>query len=256
MSAPIDYERTLRETILETLVPESEEIVGFFPEDPQLQEIGWWITIGGKPAFFGPTFKSAIFTAKSGDWFFPGRDGTLIPLLIEWFERRADIPAWEEVETQEQRNSRRERCVSNTEFTSDELIYDAPYHPEMDTGIPISNQEMHQMLENQPQSPVIPLLKEIEFLEIDERSGTWILDDDVEKMRRATLLVKDDGYTIRLHEETEVVSGMKLKTVLKLKVDAEENLISLKMYGADIKNPILVLRRHGELVKFERLALR
>ena len=144
MPTPINYVQTLREIILETLVPETDDVVGHVSDDPNLQEIGWWVTIGGRLAFFGSTFKAAIFTARQGDWFVPNRDGTLTPLLIEWLETRASISEWQEKETQENKNSRRERVTLNTELTSAEALFSTPYHPELDTGTPISQQEVDQ----------------------------------------------------------------------------------------------------------------
>jgi hypothetical protein len=255
MPAPIDYEKTLRETILETLVPETEEVVGYVSEDPQLQEIGWWVSIGGFPAFFGKTFKAAIYTAKQGDWFMPKRDGTLIPLLIDWFEERAGRVDWEEVETQEQRSSRRERTVSNAELTSDELIYDSPRHPEMDTGIPITPEEMSHMLENQTDPTIIPKLKELEVLLVSGLSGYWILDDEVEKLTRITLLVEDGGWKLSFHEKVDAKSGMEMKTYIRLKHDLEWNLYSLKVYGDDLDNPLLVLKRNGDQIGLGKLVL-
>ncbi len=185
MPKPIDYEKTLRETIIETLVPETEEIVGLLVEDPQLQQIGWWVVIDGKPAFFGRTFKAAIFTAKQGDWFIPPRDGTLIPLVIEWFEDRVGNTDWKEVETQEQRNSRRERTTRNAELTSDDLSYEPQYSSERDSYCPPSNGESLPMIEEQAtEPPSITSIREVEVIEIKDHPGHWILDDEVEVVQQ------------------------------------------------------------------------
>lgn len=213
MSTQIDYERTLRETILETLVPESDDVVGFVVEDPDLQEIGWWVYISGKPSFFGKTFKAAIFTATQGDWFLSHRDGTLIPLVIEWFEERANNPAWEDVETQEQRNSRRERKTCNAELTSDDLNYEPLYNPETssESGTTLNNDEMNEILEDF-ETPQLSQIREIEVLEIKGFPGYWVLDDDVEFIQKVNVIIHEDGWVLSSHEKIPAQIGMEMTT--------------------------------------------
>jgi hypothetical protein len=96
----------------------------------------------------------------------------------------------------------------------------------------------------------------MEFVEVTGYNGLWVLDDDVEKLRRVEILVREDGYVVTLHEEMEAKPGMQMRTSVQIKYDASENLIYLKMYGQNSLTPILILKKKGDGIKIDKLEIR
>jgi hypothetical protein len=253
MLTPIDYQKVIREAIIETLLPEVDDVVGDLTSDPHGKDFGWWILLGGQKAFLGRSFTAALVTANLGDWLIYPRDGYPTKEVIAWFDVRAHDPDWKRLESPEQRKLRRERITLNTELTMDELVS----HTEVqDPGIPLTSEQFDKILEETPPSEFLVKLREFELIEIEGQPGIWILDEDVERFLRVSLLVREDGYCLSFGESLQAQTGMQLRTYAKLKMDADQNLVYLKVFSPNQSKPSLVIKKKGNGLRIDRFEIR
>jgi len=248
MHSPIDHEQTLRETIIETLVPEDDAVVGYIPEDSGLQGIGFWILIAGTPAFFGRTFKAAIVTARQGDWIVPERDGELTTYQIQWFEERSIVREWKERETMREMDERRTRIAQNTQYTRGDLIPDLSFDPSQETGNPLVEPSMETL--DPQQVGQKPHLQEYEILSVIDENGThwpglWVLDDDVELLTSCKLHAEPGGFALHMRSQMHVEEGINLKTRAILQCNADGDFLTLKVYDEEGSFPIASYVRDG-----------
>lgn len=233
----IDFERTLRETIIETLLPENSRVVGNVCEDPDLQKRGWWVSIAGDSAFFGKTFAAAIFTARIGDWFIERRDGRLSRSLIEWFEYRARRPGWNAVESEDAARERKERIILNAEWATEDPVVQSE-----------ESQIVEEFMDEDPDSLVqgikadnLPGLKEIEFLEVAGRPGIWEIDGDCEVLSRVRFKIEEGGYLYQLGEKIRAEPGMVLRTFARIRLTESASIVRLELYALGSDKPFLEL---------------
>lgn len=249
MASPISFEKTLRETIIETLPIQYKNLVGSVSEDPDLREIGWWFYIGEKVAFFGRDFKEALVTAKIGDWFIPSRDGPLSDSFIDWLSLRANLDDWKTRESREERRGRVQRVAANFNRPTD-------YRDTQD----MSKQIMSTLTTDQAKlvsNNIIEFLKVFipKDSELSELPGLWVLDSDNEILSRVVLTVYNDGYSIKVKERINSKTGMKFETHAVLEIDSDQEMLSLTMTHEGEMRPYFVLGKVNNNISLKKLLL-
>jgi hypothetical protein len=246
----IGQEEILRRTILETLSPEEEKIVGEICDCPSLQEIGFWVDLIDTPCFFGPTFQSALLTAKIGDWVNPRRDGDLTGTLIEWFDFRARNVNWEEIESSIERLSRRSRTEKNLELGITEIEYHSYQNVADQEKTKVNPLEQKKMAIEK--DPTVEKLKEIEIFQIEDQTGYWLLEDSLEEISEVRFFMDKTGWFLTKKNTKEASLHKKFHTVIKIKIDPEGHIYQLKLYDSYNKEILHIKRVKGE-IQFPRI---
>jgi hypothetical protein len=247
------YAQTLKETLIETLLPPDDDFIS----DITLVSGEWWAHIGVYRVYLGSSFESALVTASEGDWVNPIWDD-LGPVIQQWFHFRSNHSDWKDLETSTQQALRLGRINRNSKFSVDPIPFRdqfLPAHPELDLGSPVDSSEVAEALS---QTEVTTLVTtEIEFLAVSGMEpGLFILSDDNESLTPVRFHFCPDGYSLHIGKELiPAQAGIQLSTLGRLILDEDSNFLSYSHFVPGVESPVAVYRKVGDQITLERFRM-
>lgn len=219
--------RDLRDLLISTLQPQTEESVGdilLIAEEQTVQEVigpenptGYYLQIDKSWCYLGPTWEAANVTARQGDWYVLNRDGLLNRVIVEWLEERGNNPKWEEKEPRPRKNTRNHRTLRN-------LIWDDP------EALRNGGQDLLEEINREDPG----LDNTVDVMKVEGLEGTWILDDEQDYLIPVSVhYTQEHMYYKQVGAPLEIKKDYELKTLMRIGKDEAGEIREIRISYPD-----------------------